>query len=86
MSDARCDCCELPIASCGKAAELRQRAAEATERRRLLNQPDAIPARYAGLCGSCDEPFAEGDPITRYPQGRFGTWRSLSCCPEGASS
>jgi hypothetical protein len=83
MSEARCDCCDLPITSCGRAAELRQRAAATAEGRRLLALPGAIPARYAGLCGSCDEPFAEGDPITRYHQGRFGTWRSLTCCPEG---
>lgn len=84
LDPPRCDCCDLPLYSCGRGAEQRQQTETAAERRRLLHQPGAIPARYPGICSRCNEGrFAEGDPIVldvRPQSGRPGQWRSLLCC------
>lgn len=75
MSEPRCDCCELPVSMCGKAAEQRLRAAETAKRKALLALPGVIGARYSGTCGGCGEHFAEGAPIKR----RDRTWVA-DCC------
>lgn len=72
----RCDCCDLPVESCGRAAEQRQRANQRAERARLLALPGALPAAYPGKCADCGERFDASDPISRSDDG----WRCLVCC------
>ena len=75
MSEPRCDCCDLPVSMCGKAAEQRQRAAEAARVEELLALPGVIAARYSGRCGGCGSGFTEGAPIKR----KDGSWVG-DCC------
>ena len=77
MSDELCTCCELPLAQCGKAAEVRQRAAEHKARTDLLAKLGWFESRYDGKCSQCGEWFKAGDPIHR--GARHDTWIS-SCC------
>lgn len=65
----RCECCDLPVESCGKAAEQRQRA----EQRRV--SADRLVAVFAGLCADCGERIRPGDTIERSGDG----WRG-ECC------
>lgn len=60
----RCDCCDLPVESCGKAVEDRARKEDANARSRALATPGWWQARWPGVCASCRSGFAEGDPIT----------------------
>ena len=73
----RCDCCDLPIESCGKAIENRRRAEAFLDRTRLLAKPGWFAAGYAGTCSDCGEHFDEGQPIHRARDG----W---SCCEAAA--
>jgi hypothetical protein len=79
--DARCECCDLPVSSCGKAAEDKQRAADNAERAELYTR-GFIPARYPGVCSRCGERFAQDDPI----RGTYGTgsWIGGLCCGSAA--
>jgi hypothetical protein len=61
----RCDCCDLPVESCGKPAEDRARQADLAERRRLLALPGVFEAAYPGPCQACPDPIRPGDPIMR---------------------
>ena len=63
VADGRCDCCDLPLFSCGKALEARQRKELLSRRARLLARAEYFPAAYGGRCGRCSEPIAPGDPI-----------------------
>lgn len=58
----RCECCDLPVTSCGKAAEGRQRAEARAERERLARL-GAFVAVWPGHCVRCGEPFQAGDLI-----------------------
>lgn len=60
----RCDCCDLPIESCGKAAEDRQRKEDANARSRAMGLPGWWRAKWPGTCAGCGSGFAAGDPIT----------------------
>lgn len=79
MSEPRCECCDLPVASCGKAAEQLARREAMLERQRLAQLPNAMPAQYAGTCGACGEWFKVGDIIG--PPRPFGlnTWVGPCC-------
>lgn len=59
----RCDCCELPVESCGKAAEARARKEARIARTRLLSRPGARAAMFRGSCGVCGEWYDAGAPI-----------------------
>ncbi len=72
----RCDCCDLPVTSCGKTAEQRQRAEQADKRVRLRAQ-GWMEAQLPGRCEVCNEPFDAGSLIT-YLGVEFG-WRA-ECC------
>lgn len=61
----RCDCCDLPVESCGKAAEQRARQEDANARSQALAQPGWFQAQWPGQCGVCGVWFKAGDPITR---------------------
>lgn len=73
----RCECCDLPVESCGLAAERRQIAEVNLERARLLSLPGAIAARFPSKCGSCGQRYDAGTPIIAH---RNRGWRSLECC------
>lgn len=60
-TETRCDCFDLPVESCGKAAEQKQRKQAAQERQRLAAL-GWFPASYPGTC-KCGEPFDQGDLI-----------------------
>jgi hypothetical protein len=78
---SRCDCCDLPASSCGKAVEAARAAADRQERRRLLDLPGVFHARWPGSCAGCGERFAVDDPIRRFSkviaEGYLGP-----CCVE----
>lgn len=59
MSEERCECCDLPVVSCGKAAEARARVERKQEERRLEKR-GAFRSQYTGLCASCRTPFPAG--------------------------
>lgn len=80
---ARCECCDLPVESCGKAVELRQRDEAAARRRALIATRRYFPSQYAGRCSSCHERYAAGALIT--PQLVDGERRWVSeCCADEA--
>jgi hypothetical protein len=72
----RCDCCDLPAYSCGKAVEQCQRAEQANERVRLRAQ-GWTPAQWPGRCDACNEPFDAGSLISHL--GVEHGWRA-ECC------
>ena len=59
----RCTCCDLPVESCGRAAEKRQQRAEQEARAELLVTRGWFPARYPGSCAGCGSYFRVGEPI-----------------------
>lgn len=73
---ARCDCCDLPASSCGKATETRQRQEQAGLRRSLLEY-GWFPARYPGSCCHCGEVFGVDALIHRDGEG----WLAECCAP-----
>ena len=77
MSEQRCECCELPIYSCGKSKQDQQRRDEQRERAALLARPSWFAAHYRGQCSACGEWFERGTPIT----AGAGGWRA-ECCAD----
>lgn len=84
--ETRCECCDLPVESCGKAAQARLEAAEREWLLRLVNTPPWFPAVYSGLCGECGERFAVGYPIrSSSKRGAYGRAIYIgACCEERA--
>jgi hypothetical protein len=78
VSEQRCECCDLPVSSCGKAAEAVQRQQLMAERALLL-AAGWFPARWAGECAGCGYWFKMGALIRRDGED----WRS-ECCSDGA--
>lgn len=74
----RCDCCDLPVESCGKAVEQRLRNQDANERLRALDVPGAARAVFPGLCCRCQEPIKIGDPI-RWDTTHHDGWLRYCC-------
>lgn len=56
---ARCECCDLPVYSCGKAGERKQHAEARAEVQRLTAL-GFFPAEHPGRCGHCGEWFKPG--------------------------
>lgn len=75
----RCECCDLPIESCGKAAEDKQRREQQQERRRLLAHPAWFAALYPGVCERCGERFEPGTPIRMVAHSG---WRAQCCADQ----
>jgi hypothetical protein len=71
----RCYCCDLPVESCGKAAETRQRREATRDRAALLARTGWFRAEWPGRCSRCGERFDADTPICRYDDG----WRA-ECC------
>lgn len=65
----RCDCCDLPVESCGRAAEQRQRAEQRSELERLRAR-GYFAATFHGVCEGCGEHYSAGTLIVRtHPYG-----------------
>jgi hypothetical protein len=63
-TEERCDCCDLPVTSCGKAVE--QANERASRVAILASWPGrSVTALWPGTCPSCGEAYEEGDTITR---------------------
>jgi len=77
--DEQCECCELPLVSCGKAAETKQRAEAKARRVALLRRPGWFPSDFPGACARCSEWFPVGTPIRR---DQVKGWLA-ECCSEG---
>jgi hypothetical protein len=75
---ARCDCCDLPVESCGRAAAQQQEAERRAVRQRLLQRPGVVAARHASACATCGGRYGLGTPIVHTEDG----WTSVECCPE----
>jgi hypothetical protein len=73
---ARCDCCDLPVESCGRAVEQRLRKEDANARSEALSAYGWFRAQYAGQCAGCGEHFAVGDPISYVADGKYKSY----CC------
>ncbi|MGH3933498.1 MAG: hypothetical protein ACRDS1_00700 [Pseudonocardiaceae bacterium] len=73
--ETRCECCDLPAYSCGRAADAEQRHERAAQRRKLISA-GWTPAHYRGVCAQCGERF-DVDTLIRYAGS--GGWRA-ECC------
>jgi hypothetical protein len=78
VREKRCECCDLPISSCGKAAEARQRA-DARAQRRYLIRLGWFESLYPGVCDRCDVPFRPG---TLIKANGLKTYLAECCAPE----
>lgn len=79
MTDDRCECCDLPLASCGLAVE----RARAAERRAAERRAPGREAEWAGVCAYCFTHFPAGAMIRWYNEAEAdGTagW-GHSVCP-----
>jgi hypothetical protein len=78
----RCECCELPEYSCGKAVAKRQEA-EAKKRAAELVSQGWFPAKWPGACRECGSGFDAGALIKGGPYGYHGYL--ADCCSEVVS-
>lgn len=74
---ALCDCCDLPIETCGKAAEARMADEIRAERERALAEPGVVGAKFPGRCATCSTGYGRGEPIRHTDDG----WAGAICCP-----
>lgn len=81
MGEPRCDCCWLPISSCGKAAEQRETLRTRQLHAYLRRCRDWLDSCFDGVCAECGEPFKAGTPITRSLRMGQG-WRAACCATE----
>lgn len=78
----RCDCCDLPVESCGKAAEVAQRAALDAWRKWLCRH-GWFRSNYAGSCHQCGTEFKAGSVIRSGGfTGRGGVYVAACCAPD----
>lgn len=82
-TEVRCDCCDLPVYSCGLSADQRRRAEENAQRQRVLTTRGVVESRHPGRCSECGATFEPGEPIQRDPDG--GGWRASCCIPDTAT-
>ena len=75
---SRCECCDLPAYSCGRATEQRARA-DAARRAGELRACGYFPAQWPGDCGFCGERFQPGALIRLTTDTRHACWRA-ECC------
>lgn len=76
MTARRCECCDLPVESCGREAQRRQDAERIAEFDAAFRRPGVIPAQFIGKCARCDERIRIGDPLRGAPDG----WIGELCC------
>jgi hypothetical protein len=77
-----CECCDLDEASCGKAAEDKQRS-ELAQLRALLLTRGWIQAGYPGYCVRCGDPFKPGVCIKAVLSPFGATAWVAECCAQG---
>lgn len=75
MTD-RCTCCDLPVQSCGHAADQAAARQRKALRQQALAEPGVVPAQHPGRCPGCDTKFLPGEPIRKGPDG----WHGVLCC------
>jgi hypothetical protein len=78
----KCECCDLPEYSCGKAAAKRQEM-EAKGRAAELVGRGWFPAKWPGACRECGSEFDAGALIKGGPYGYRGYL--ADCCSEVVS-
>ncbi len=61
-----CNCCDLPMELCGRAAAARQEAEDKNQRTMMINA-GWFAAKFPGNCRECGEGFASGDLIKGGP-------------------
>jgi hypothetical protein len=74
-----CECCELPLASCGRAAEKRQQA-ELAEWHRYLIRHGWFASRFPGSCRKCGTAFKPG--VLIFTRNRSAPYLAECCAPE----
>lgn len=75
--EGRCECCDLPMSSCGKAAEALARRQVMIDRQAQVAR-GAFPAAYAGKCCACEEGYGATSLIRR--TGRNSGGYLGPCC------
>lgn len=80
-AETRCDCCDLPVASCGKAAEQAQRVHERAHRRWLVRE-GWFSAQYPVKCCGCGTWHQPGILIRRENFGVIADYRAYCCAPD----
>jgi hypothetical protein len=83
VSESRCECCDLPTYSCGRAKAATQRKQE-QEHRKKLQACGWFPARWPGKCGVCEEWFAVDTLITAGLEP--GRWIAECCADRKADA
>ncbi len=84
-AETRCDCCDLPVTSCGRAVEQRQRTEAADRRRALIATRRYFPSQYRGGCAGCSEWYAAGALITPHLVDGERRWFA-ECCADRITS
>ena len=79
MAETRCECCDLPAYSCGRAKESALRKEWKRDRARLEAR-GWFPSIYPGVCEQCRERFEPGTLIRMIAHEG---WR-VECCADGA--
>lgn len=79
--EARCDCCDLPVSSCGKAAEDAQRL-QLEMWRRYLCKIGWFRSQFGGACHKCGTDFPAGACIRSDGHARHGAHSKYlgECC------
>jgi hypothetical protein len=79
MGEVLCVCCDLPAASCGKAAEQQKRRELKAQIERALDEPGVVAARHLiRSCPGCRSVVPAGHPIRKTVDG----WVGALCCPD----
>lgn len=81
MSANRCECCDLPIESCGKEIEQHQIAEHAAANAELMTR-GWFPAKYPGECAACGSPFDTNDMIRLHTTTGAHRCYIAECCKE----
>lgn len=77
MAEDRCDCCDVPLYSCGRALAARQAADLRAQIERALQEPGVVPAAYLiRSCPGCRSVVPVGHPIRKTRDGYVG----VLCC------
>lgn len=79
--EPRCECCDLPEPSCGKAAEAEE-LSELREWRRYLIRNGWFTSNFPGVCDRCGVTFRGGVVIRSDGfSGRSGRYVAECCAP-----
>jgi hypothetical protein len=77
MDEERCECCDVPLYSCGKAAQAAQAAELRAQIQRALQEPGVYAAKILiRACPGCKSAVPVGHPIRKTRDG----WVGVLCC------